>query len=101
MMKVNVVKRGKVFQYKFEIATCGKRKFKSKSGFNINASAFDTGADIKAVSKRLGHSTIQTTYNIYTRVTEKMGTDTVDRFKNYRNSLNISNITICNDKTPG
>ena len=28
-----------------------------------------------------------------------MGTDTVDRFKNYRNSLNISNITICNDKT--
>ena len=25
----------------------------------------ESGADIKAVSKRLGHSTIQTTYNIY------------------------------------
>ena len=32
----------------------------------------ESGADIKAVSKRLGHSTIQTTYNIYVRVTNKM-----------------------------
>ena len=49
----------------------------------------ENGADIKAVSKRLGHSTIQTTYNIYVRVTEKMETDTVDRFENYTNSLDI------------
>ena len=45
MRKVNVVKRGKVFQYKFEIAPqggkrkfkskSGKRKFKSKSGFKM------------------------------------------------------------------
>ena len=49
----------------------------------------EQGADIKAVSKRLGHSTIQTTYNIYVRVTSKMETDTVDRFENYTNSLNI------------
>ena len=36
MRKVNVVKRGRVFQYKFEIAPqCGKRKFKSKSGFKM------------------------------------------------------------------
>ena len=51
----------------------------------------EQGADIKAVSKRLGHSTIMTTYNIYVRVTEKMETDTVDRFENYTNSLDIPN----------
>ena len=49
----------------------------------------ENGADIKAVSKRLGHSTIQTTYNIYVRVTEKMETDTVDRFESYTNTLDI------------
>lgn len=27
-----------------------------------------------------GHSTIMTTYNIYVRITDKMGTDTVDSF---------------------
>ena len=53
----------------------------------------ENGADIKAVSKRLGHSTIQTTYNIYVRITEKMETDTVDRFENYTNSLDIPAIT--------
>ena len=49
----------------------------------------EQGADIKAVSKRLGHSTIQTTYNIYVRVTNKMETDTVDRFEEYTNTLSI------------
>ncbi len=44
MRKVNVVKRGKVFRYKFEIAPQGgKRKFKSKSGFKKRASAFEAG----------------------------------------------------------
>jgi hypothetical protein len=44
MRKVNVVKRGKVFQYKFEIAPQGdKRKFKSKSGFKTRASTFEDG----------------------------------------------------------
>jgi integrase len=51
----------------------------------------EQGADIKAVSKRLGHSTIMTTYNIYVRVTEKMETDTVDKFESYTNSLDIPN----------
>ena len=51
----------------------------------------EQGADIKAVSKRLGHSTIMTTYNIYVRVTEKMETDTVDKFEDYTNSLDIPN----------
>lgn len=49
----------------------------------------ENGADIKAVSKRLGHSTIQTTYNIYVRVTNKMETDTVDKFEGYTNTLDI------------
>lgn len=49
----------------------------------------ENGADIKAVSKRLGHSTIQTTYNIYVRVTEKMESDTVDKFEEYTNTLDI------------
>lgn len=49
----------------------------------------ENGADIKAVSKRLGHSTIQTTYNIYVRVTNKMEVDTVDKFEEYGNTLNI------------
>lgn len=46
----------------------------------------------KQVSKRLGHSAIQTAYNIYVRVTEKMENDTVDRFENYTNSLDILKI---------
>ena len=49
----------------------------------------ESGADIKAVSKRLGHSTIQTTYNIYVRVTNKMESDTVDRFEKYTTTLDI------------
>ena len=50
----------------------------------------EQGADIKAVSKRLGHSTIMTTYNIYVRVTNKMETETVNKFEDYRaNTLDI------------
>ena len=49
----------------------------------------ENGADIKAVSKRLGHSTINTTYNIYVRVTEKMESDTVDRFEDYASNIDI------------
>ena len=49
----------------------------------------EQGADIKAVSKRLGHSTIMTTYNIYVRVTNKMETETVSKFEDYANTLDI------------
>lgn len=41
----------------------------------------EEGVDVKAVSKRLGHSTIRTTYDIYVRVTEKMKDDAVDKFE--------------------
>ena len=49
----------------------------------------ENGADIKAVSKRLGHSSIQTTYNIYVKVTNKMENETVNRFEEYTNTINI------------
>ncbi len=41
----------------------------------------EAGADIKAVSKRLGHKNIDTTYNIYVRVTEKMESETANKFE--------------------
>ena len=47
----------------------------------------EAGADIKAVSKRLGHSTIRTTYEIYVRVTTKMKSDVVERFEQYAVNL--------------
>ena len=46
----------------------------------------ESGADIKAVSKRLGHSTINTTYNTYVKVTTKMESDIVDKFELYAHS---------------
>ncbi len=41
----------------------------------------ESGADIKAVSKRLGHRNIDTTYDIYVRVTEKMENETANKFE--------------------
>lgn len=41
----------------------------------------EAGADIKAVSKRLGHSNIRTTYEIYVKVTTKMESDIVEKFE--------------------
>lgn len=43
----------------------------------------EAGADIKAVSKRLGHSTVEFTYNIYVRVTTKMEEEIVSKFEDY------------------
>ena len=41
----------------------------------------ESGADIKAVSKRLGHRNIDITYNFYVRVTEKMENETANKFE--------------------
>lgn len=49
----------------------------------------EAGADIKAIAKRLGHSNIRTTYEIYVRVTKKMKTDTVDKFEDFANELEL------------
>ena len=43
----------------------------------------ENGADIKAVSKRLGHSTIEITYNIYVRVTKQMEESVVGIFEDF------------------
>ena len=49
----------------------------------------EAGVDIKAIAKRLGHSNIRTTYEIYVRVTKKMKTDTVDKFEDFANELEL------------
>ena len=41
----------------------------------------ESGADVKAVSKRLGHRNIDITYNIYVRVTEMMENETANKFE--------------------
>jgi len=78
----------KVINYELEIP-CRFHDFRDTHATRL----IENGADIKAVSKRLGHSTIQTTYNIYVRVTNKMETDTVNRFEEYTNTLDIPNTT--------
>lgn len=44
---------------------------------------FESGATIKEVQERLGHSDIQTTMNIYTHVTNKALENVADNFANY------------------
>lgn len=44
MASVTIQRRGKVYQYKFEIASSdGKRKFVNKSGFGTKAEAQEAG----------------------------------------------------------
>lgn len=43
----------------------------------------ESGADIKAVSKRLGHRNIDFTYNIYVRVTQKWKVKLLINLKKY------------------
>lgn len=74
----------KVINYELKIP-CRFHDFRDTHATRL----IEQGADIKAVSKRLGHSSIITTYNIYVRVTDKMESDTVDKFEEYTNSLDI------------
>jgi integrase len=74
----------KVINYELKIP-CRFHDFRDTHATRL----IEQGADIKAVSKRLGHSSIMTTYNIYVRVTDKMETDTVDKFEDYTNTLDI------------
>lgn len=46
---------------------------------------FESGASIKEVQDRLGHTDIQTTMNIYTHVTEKAKEETAQKFASYVN----------------
>lgn len=54
----------------------------------------ESGADIKAVSERLGHSNIRVTYEIYVKVTSKMLSDTVDKFEIYANDVKSDEILL-------
>ena len=46
---------------------------------------FESGASLKEVQDRLGHSDIQTTMNIYAHVTEKAKEKTAENFARYVN----------------
>ena len=72
----------KVIHYELEI-NCRFHDFRDTHATRL----IEAGADIKAVSKRLGHGTIKTTYEIYVRVTNKMKNDTVERFEQYAINL--------------
>lgn len=77
----------KVINYELKIP-CRFHDFRDTHATRL----IEQGADIKAVSKRLGHSTIMTTYNIYVKVTNKMETETVTKFEDYANTLDIPNV---------
>lgn len=47
--------------------------------------AFESGASIKAVQEQLGHSSYQTTMDIYTAVTKKEQNDATEKLANYLN----------------
>lgn len=44
---------------------------------------FEAGANVKDVQDRLGHRDIKITLDIYTHVTQKNKTETIDKFSNY------------------
>ena len=57
MGNVNVLKRGSVYQYKFEIAPVnGKRKFKNKSGFATKSEAMKAGIKAYTEYMNTGHA---------------------------------------------
>lgn len=43
----------------------------------------ESGANIKVVSERLGHATIDMTANVYLHITEKMEEDAIDKFASF------------------
>ncbi|WP_407271412.1 tyrosine-type recombinase/integrase [Radiobacillus sp. PE A8.2] len=44
---------------------------------------FEAGASIKELQERLGHSDIQMTMNIYTKVTDTLKEKTAEKFQRY------------------
>ncbi|EHL0042366.1 tyrosine-type recombinase/integrase, partial [Enterococcus faecalis] len=43
----------------------------------------ESGSNIKFVSERLGHSTINMTANVYLHVSKKMETDSISRYEKF------------------
>lgn len=59
MANVSVQKRGKVYQYKFEIASIGgSRKFMNKSGFKTKPEAYKQGIIAYNEYMNLGHTQV-------------------------------------------
>ena len=77
----------KVIHYELDIP-CRFHDFRDTHAIKL----IESGADIKAVSKRLGHRSIDFTYNIYARVTQKMENETADKFEEICSSLWEENI---------
>ncbi len=48
---------------------------------------FESGASIKEVQVRLGHTDVRTTMDIYTHISEQKKEETADRFADYMNKL--------------
>ncbi|EJF8931772.1 tyrosine-type recombinase/integrase, partial [Enterococcus faecalis] len=46
---------------------------------------FESGATIKDVQKRLGHTNVNTTMDIYTHVTKSSERKAIDKLSNYAN----------------
>ena len=111
---VSVRKRGKVYEYRFEIATVeGTRKWITKSGYPTKAEAFKEGAKAyndfyyngqkTQLRENMSYADFldywidnyasfnlhYSTTNIYVRVTNKMESDTIDRFEKYTTTLDI------------
>lgn len=62
------------------------KKIKTHGFRHTHASLlFESGASIKEVQDRLGHSDIQTTMNIYTHVTKTRKENTGDNFAKFMN----------------
>nr|WP_255512461.1 tyrosine-type recombinase/integrase [Kurthia sp. Dielmo] len=51
---------------------------------------FEAGASIKEVQFRLGHRDVKTTLDIYTHVTKKAKSETINKFTNFLNDAGLN-----------
>lgn len=72
-------------QWNNSICEHGHLRYIAVHGFrHTHASLlFDSGASMKDVQKRLGHSSMKTTMDIYTHVTKQSEQETVTEFERY------------------
>ena len=75
----------KTTDWNSRICEFGKLRHITSHGFrHTHASLlFDSGASMKEVQKRLGHSSIKTTMDVYTHVTKQSEQETVTGFERY------------------
>lgn len=92
MRRVNVRKRGKVYQYRFETARVnGKRKYISKFGFKTKNVAFIAGKkDYEEYQN--GRCKIEATENYYISTTEEIRKEASEKFEGTVKSETINEI---------